>query len=218
MRQISREEAIELEQKWFFTGIACKNGHIDKRYLNNGICYSCKRIQNRSCNFRNPQSLKIRSKRAYEKKDKNILNQRSKDWYSKNVVKARKIKKNWKERNREKYLEYSRLYSRKQRLDPFKRLSKNMSKAIWECLKGNKNHITWLKFVNYSLEELKIHLENKFKTGMNWDNYGKYWHVDHIKPLSWFDLSKEFKEAWKLSNLQPLEAEVNLSKCNRYEG
>lgn len=53
---------------------------------------------------------------------------------------------------------------------------------------------------------------------MTWDNYGKYWHLDHIKPLSWFDLETEFKDAWHLSNLQPLEATENLSKNNRYIG
>jgi 5-methylcytosine-specific restriction endonuclease McrA len=53
---------------------------------------------------------------------------------------------------------------------------------------------------------------------MTWENYGIYWHIDHIKPLSWFNLETEFKDAWALSNLQPLEATKNLSKGNRYIG
>lgn len=59
------------------------------------------------------------------------------------------------------------------------------------------------------------HLEEQFKSGMNWDNYGK-WHVDHIKPISLFVFTsyedEEFQKCWALENLQPLWAEENLKK------
>ena len=49
---------------------------------------------------------------------------------------------------------------------------------------------------------------------MNWDNYGKYWHLDHIKPASWFKYSshtdKDFLQCWSLNNLQPLKAMDNM--------
>ena len=58
------------------------------------------------------------------------------------------------------------------------------------------------------------------KTGenMTWDNYGK-WHIDHIVPLSYFDLLKEVqvKTACQYTNLQPLWAQENLSKGSRLE-
>ena len=53
---------------------------------------------------------------------------------------------------------------------------------------------------------------------MTWNNYGK-WHVDHIKPLSKFDLtvaSEQFK-ACHYSNLQPLWAEENIEKKDRLD-
>lgn len=52
---------------------------------------------------------------------------------------------------------------------------------------------------------------------MSWNNYGQYWHIDHIKPLSWFN-SEDILLAWSLDNLQPLLKFENLSKNNRYEG
>ena len=73
----------------------------------------------------------------------------------------------------------------------------------------------------YTIEELKTHLESKFAEGMNWDNYGYYgWHLDHIKPKSWFDCSdeKQLLECWSLANLQPLWAFDNMSKGNRFIG
>jgi hypothetical protein len=99
-----------------------------------------------------------------------------------------------------------------------------MSKSIREQLKRNKlnkNNKSWIKYVDYSVEELKIHLENKFREGMSWDNYGE-WHIDHIKPKSLFNItdvnSDAFKECWSLNNLQPLWASDNCSKGNRFIG
>lgn len=73
--------------------------------------------------------------------------------------------------------------------------------------------------MGYSLAELKLHLETKFQSDMNWDNYGK-WHIDHIKPVSSFLIngidSEGFKECWSLENLQPLWAQENLQKGNKW--
>tara|TARA_R110002020_G_scaffold213489_1_gene420364 strand:- start:282 stop:1049 length:768 start_codon:yes stop_codon:yes gene_type:complete len=69
-----------------------------------------------------------------------------------------------------------------------------------------------------SYEELVIHLELQFTDGMNWDNHGLYgWHIDHIIPLSAFDLTdiKQLAESCHYTNLQPLWAEDNYSKGNK---
>jgi hypothetical protein len=214
---ISKEEAINLNQKWYYSGIPCKNGHINKRYVNTGICYECKRNLNKQCNKRNPERQKRNTKSNYNKNKTKIL-KRSKTWVENNREKSNQYKNNWKVNHKEQNLKQARDYQNKQRKDPYKRVSMNMSKAIWECLKKNKNNTTWLSFVEFSIDDLIKHLENKFTTEMTWENYGIYWHIDHIKPLSWFNLETEFKDAWALSNLQPLEATKNLSKGNRYIG
>lgn len=63
------------------------------------------------------------------------------------------------------------------------------------------------------------HLEKQFTQGMTWENYGE-WHVDHKKPMALFEFTstddEEFKECWKLDNLQPLWEKDNLSKGPRY--
>jgi hypothetical protein len=58
------------------------------------------------------------------------------------------------------------------------------------------------------------HLENQFDQNMTWDNYGSYWHVDHIIPRSVFDPTNDqhIKWCWSLENLRPLEAWENMSK------
>ena len=96
-----------------------------------------------------------------------------------------------------------------------------MSNRINLLIKA-KNGRSWLNFVDYTIEELMNHLESKFKQGMNWQNHGSVWHIDHIKPISLFKFSSpedpDFKECWSLSNLQPLFKEENLSKGNRFIG
>ncbi len=217
MEIIDRDVARKIGQKWYYTGVPCQNSHIDKRYVNTGICYECKRIRNKNCNARHPDTLHKISKKCYRNnKIKKI--QYNQLWSERNRDKSNQIKYRWKHNHRDQYLKYSREYIVNKRKDPYKRLSMNISKAIWECLKKNKNNATWLLFVDFTIDELIPHLEKKFTPKMNWENYGKYWHVDHIKPLSWFNLSTEFKTAWALTNLQPLEATKNSSKSNRYIG
>ena len=45
---------------------------------------------------------------------------------------------------------------------------------------------------------------------------GSYWHVDHILPISKFDLKNqnEIQICYHWSNLQPLETFENISKSN----
>jgi hypothetical protein len=71
-----------------------------------------------------------------------------------------------------------------------------------------------MKLIGCDINQLKKHLENKFKSGMTWDNYG-VWHIDHIKPLCSFDLRDEgeVKKACHYSNLRPLWAEDNIKKA-----
>lgn len=69
-----------------------------------------------------------------------------------------------------------------------------------------------------SIEELKTHIENQFEKGMSWDNWShSVWHIDHISPLSRFDLTNEdqFKQACHFTNLRPMWATDNLRKHNK---
>lgn len=76
---------------------------------------------------------------------------------------------------------------------------------------------------NYSISDLKNHLESKFQPGMTWDNHTvDGWHIDHVRPESWFSYKdkndEQYKLCWALENLQPMWAENNISKSNKYEG
>lgn len=72
------------------------------------------------------------------------------------------------------------------------------------------------EFVGCTPDELRIHLENQFKDGMNWDNYGFYgWHIDHIIPISKANSIEEMFKLAHYTNLQPLWANENYKKGDK---
>jgi len=76
-----------------------------------------------------------------------------------------------------------------------------------------------LDLLGCSVSYFKKYLESLFKDNMSWDNHGK-WHIDHIVPLSCFDLtdSEQISKAFHYTNLQPLWGADNIRKGgkNRY--
>jgi 5-methylcytosine-specific restriction endonuclease McrA len=60
-------------------------------------------------------------------------------------------------------------------------------------------------------------IESKFTNKMKWDNYGSYWHIDHIEPLAVFDVynNEHMRRAWHYTNLRPLSAKENRIKRDK---
>lgn len=113
---------------------------------------------------------------------------------------------------------YYRRYNKKVRSNPSNRIRDSLSARLNALLRGRKKTKCTRYLVGCSLDELKIHLESQFKPGMSWENYGlKGWHIDHIIPCSFFDLTKldEQKKAFNYTNLQPLWAKDNIRKSNK---
>ena len=88
-----------------------------------------------------------------------------------------------------------------------------------EKVKEKSKKITsHIKELGCSIEELKLYLEKQFQIGMTWENWNNTgWHIDHIKPLSKFNLTdiNQIKEACHYTNLQPLWAKDNILKGNK---
>ena len=102
-------------------------------------------------------------------------------------------------------------------------LSKRLLQAV--KLVDAKKAFKSQKIVGCTIPQWRKHLESQFYahpkkgTQMTWKNHSlRGWHIDHIKPLSSFDLSipKEQLRAFNYKNTQPLWAEDNLSKGSKY--
>ena len=74
---------------------------------------------------------------------------------------------------------------------------------------------TRTRFFGCRAVELRTYLEKQFSPWMSWENYGpRGWHVDHIKPLSAFDLTdpKQAAKACHYTNLRPLHWRENVAQ------
>lgn len=172
----------------------------------------------------NLEKLKAKRREAYQK-NKEKENEQAKKYHlqNKEEINKRHIKYNKEHKEEIKLIRKNR-YHNKLKYDSRFKIDMNFSKAVRKEIKRRnfRKQNKWEEILGYTVEELVSHLESLFKQGMTWDNYGTYWHIDHIKPKSWFLYESmnddSFKECWSLSNLQPLEAIENSRKGNRYEG
>ena len=157
--------------------------------------------------------------RKYRKEHKEQIKESQRKWYAERG--GKEIRKKYIKEGSAYGLtkEYKRKY-RKKRYDTdieFK-LSIILRVRIRDAIKRNQKTGSAIDDLGCSVDELKIYLENQFQEGMSRDNW-KYdgWHIDHIKPLSKFDLTDpvQFKKAVHYTNLQPLWAYDNFSKGNK---
>jgi len=114
--------------------------------------------------------------------------------------------------------------------DPKFKLNKIFTTNFRDVVKGSSKKI----FLDYTMKELKEHLESLFESWMTWENWGRYnpktwddndtstwtWQIDHIIPKSKFNYTsvndKDFKKCWALSNLRPYSAKLNIKEnCKR---
>jgi hypothetical protein len=104
--------------------------------------------------------------------------------------------------------------------DPAYKVKHYIRKAIRQKMKAHNARKSTRTFplVGCSIGHLMAYIEARFKPGMAWNNYGKVWHLDHVRPCASFNLLKlsEQKKCFHYSNLQPLFAQENLSKHSRY--
>ena len=166
-----------------------------------------------------------RRKREYHKKIRIKDNERRKAHYELNKETELKHRKEYYQKNKTKINEYNKNYIRKRRFkDPVFKIRMDVSSHIRKAIKktgGQKGGKTF-EALPYTPQELREHIEKQFDEKMNWDNYGDYWHIDHIIPqaaLPYKSLEDEnFQKCWDLKNLRPLEAKENMSKGSLYEG
>ena len=150
--------------------------------------------------------------------------ERNKRFYHKNKDKRKEYGKKYRfGKNRDKYLENKRKNSRQRYHNNIQnKLGELLRVRLYTALKvqGIKKNNSTMELIGCSKEELIQHLESQFKDGMCWQNWSlNGWHIDHIRPVSSFDLSDpaQVKECFHFSNLQPLWAIENLKKSDSWD-
>jgi hypothetical protein len=124
------------------------------------------------------------------------------------------------QRDPDKLREYRKKTREKRRSTLRGKLDRSSTFGIWRALKCHaKAGRKWEQLFGYTLSALMDHLEKQFDSNMSWKNYGNYWGIDHIVPISAFNYETsddiDFKRCWSLSNLQPLEKIANIKKRDK---
>ena len=132
------------------------------------------------------------------------------------------FQKTWKNKNKDKVKEYNKRSIKKRKAnDPGFRVQCNMRNRFKDIMKttrkGGSSYSNGM--LGCTTRELAKHLESMFSRYMTWDNYGTYWHVDHILPCASFDHAddSQVKQCWHWTNMQPLEAKENMDKSDTIE-
>jgi len=162
----------------------------------------------------------IRNKTAIFKK---YNSWRRKNWHwikFKYYKNKKEIDKKYRLKNKNKICSRRKLLHKyKMKNDIEYRITRNLRSRLKFAVKNGLKNKTYntLKFLGCSPAYLIKYLESKFTKEMNWENYGIYWHIDHILPCSSFDLTKKSnqKKCFCYKNLQPLSKEENLKKYNK---
>jgi hypothetical protein len=128
----------------------------------------------------------------------------------------------WQSENRDRHREWSRK-NRKRRMaaDPAFKARISMRRRFYMALR-NQVYDGWnirsgeaVRLLGCTMAEFVNHIESLWSDGMAWANWTRDgWHIDHIVPLSAFDLADaaQISAACHYTNLRPLWAKDNLRK------
>lgn len=195
--------------------------------------------QQKEYNKNNPEVKRKSSKKAYHKdieKSRSSAKNRSLKYYYNNQEQCQQNSLEYYYNNKEERLEYHYEYMKdKYHNDPEFKLHKLISIEINKTLKAynNRKNSSILKYLPYTIKELKAHIENLFEPWMTWNNWGIYdprtwkdnnsttwtWQLDHIIPRAQLQYSSmqdvNFLKCWALLNLRPLSAKQNIKENYR---
>lgn len=151
-----------------------------------------------------------------QNKEERLIKQKA--YYNANRLLCLEKKKEYRLKNKEKCHSATKKWKVKNKNNLNYLLPRRLRDRLYKAINNNQKSGSAVRDLGCTIAELKVYLQSKFQPGMSWDNWAlDGWHIDHIKPLSSFDLTdrNQFLEACHYTNLQPLWAQDNLSKSDK---
>ncbi len=181
---IARKEAIALGHLHYFTGVACKRGHVAARLVVNRWCTACALERGRHVDQKTKAST--RNKSRYLKEGERIK-ARNLKWNKENQDKMRQIQREWRKDNPEWARQLGRDW-RAENADKQKAKAKEWwannphKRRIYNTIRRTrKNGATGTHTAEDITDILKL---QKGKCACCRVRLGKKFHADHIIPLS----------------------------------
>ena len=133
----------------------------------NKICSICKELKSLDDFYMCPFT-----KDKHQSQCKICTSKKSRIWQKMNRDKVRISQNKYAASHKEQRKLNKLKWDKKAMKNPLFRLSNNIRGNMHHALKAKKAGRTWESLVGYTLEDLIKHLENKFSSGITWDNYG----------------------------------------------
>lgn len=138
---------------------------------------------------------------------------RQAEFYRSNKVRLKQERLRFSEKNKARYKE-------RRSEDQSFRIKCNLRTRLSMAVRNDVKSGSAVQDLGCSIEDFKSFLQSQFQPGMSWNNYGKgmgFWNIDHIMPLSAFDLTnrQHVLLACHYGNLQPLWFEDNVYKSGK---
>jgi len=195
-----------------------KCGEIKELKLFSKSCYACKACRSISSKeYYLSHPLKKESNKNYW-----IGKKTDKSEYDRNrYLKIKDVRKEYDNSHKVEKRDYMRVYLQKRQSNDVNfKLSRTLRARLHSAIKRGYKSGSAVRDLGCSIDFLKTYLESKFLSGMSWENHGNkegQWSIDHIKPLSKFDLTirEHLLEACHYTNLQPLWHIDNMKKGNK---
>lgn len=193
---------------------------VKGKYRRASVCKPCVKLEAAEKYSSNKDVYALRNKK-WQQENKEKVNAKTRRYYNNNKELSKIRRAEWGKANPEKVNKIKRKsYYDKYYNDMNFKLKLTIRNRTAKLIKRRDVGESAIKAVGCDIAELKNYLESKFQPGMTWENYGTQgWHIDHIRPLSSFDLTdpEQFRQACHYTNLQPLWAKDNLKKGAKYD-
>ncbi len=142
-----------------------------------------------------------------------------KNYKANNRQKISDYNKAYKADHQEETREYNQRYFRdRKEVDPEFRIKCRNRSRISDLLRGTERPSS-VELLSCDYEFFVKWLEHQFDANMTMDNYGTYWHLDHVKPCSSFDLTRldDQRKCFHWTNYRPCEGKENIKKSAKID-
>lgn len=179
----------------------------------NKQCKTCEKILNKT-NFRHNRLTCIECEKNYgrEYRKSDIGKEKSNEWVENNREKMTALQSNWYQNNKSHIREKDNI---RLKTDFCYKFIKTQRRRILLALK-QKNMRT-IEYLGCNAEEYLQWISSQLNDEFTLENHGLKWHIDHVIPLSKFNLDDENEVLLSLNwrNTTPLSIKDNLTKNNK---
>lgn len=180
-------------------------------------CQKCRLAYDRKYTEANRDKVRARHKK-YQKENKDKIRATKIIYHEKNKESINARCRKYRKENKNQLRDKKKIHTdNRLKTDVQFKLKRTLRVRFSAAIRGEYKSGSAVRDLGCSIDFLKKHLEAQFTEGMTWDNWGSgsgKWGIDHIMPITAFDLTNQQHTllVCHYGNLQPLWSEDNLYK------